>query len=439
MAGDVDTAEKLFLAGEFQKSFDLLQELTKDEKNGRAQYLLGLFYFYGIVVEENDDKFYELMDKAWDADEALSYIFLIYPHEEDKEKCHEFYVELIKQLRKWDKEGDVFSTYQIAMLYQRGMGVKLDLEKALAWHEKAAEKGLVMAMVDAGNLYLCENMPFSNPKKGYQWFLKGAALGYHEAEVHLGDCYYCGVGVEEDLEKAEICFQRAAAHGNVEACDALGTMYIMGEGGEADAKKAISYFQKGAKRGSSSCYFKWGDCYFFGRGTDRNYPKALELYEKAWDLGYVSAAASIGMMYIIGYLGENQEEVGFQWVQKAADAGDVNGMAYLGNCYADGLGTEPDREKAKTYLTQAADGGQIEAVSKLGELALEEENWFEAVKRFREAADQGYPRAENYLGICYAEGMGVPRNLRSAEEWFRRSEAQGDPDARILMKQYLGI
>lgn len=156
-------------------------------------------------------------------------------------------------------------------------------------------------------------------------------------------------------------------------------------------------------------------------------------------MGYTPAAAAIGMMYIMGLLGENQEELGFKWVQKAADAGDVNGLAYVGNCYAEGLGVSPDPYKAKSYLQEAADQGQIEAICKLGELAMQEENYFEAVKRFKEAADEGYVRAENFLGICYAKGFGVPRNLRMAEEWFRRSDEKGDPDAKVLMKEYLHL
>ena len=436
MAWDVQEAEQLFLQGDFEKSFTLLQDLVKNERNGRALYLFSLFYFYGILVPENDDTFTELIEKAWDADEALAGIFLLFPREHD-EKRTEAYRELMKLLREKAKDGDPFAMHQIGLLYQRGLGVKIDLEKSLQWHEKAGEKGLVIALVDAGNLYLSDT--FHEEKKAYQCYLKAAAKGYHEAEVHLGDCYYCGLGVEEDTEKAEVCFRRAMEHGNAEACDALGTIYVMGDGMEAREEEAIRCFEIGAQRGAASCYYKWADCYFFGRGTKVNYAKALELYEKAWDMGYVPAAASIGMLYIMGTAGEGQEELGFQWIQKAADAGDVNGLAYLGNCYADGLGTDRDIEKAKPYLHEAADQGQIEAISKLGEVAMEENNWFEAVKRFKEAADQGYPRAENFLGILYAEGMGVQKNLRSAEEWFRRSEAQGDPDARMLMKQYLGI
>lgn len=437
-------AESLFLQGKFQECFDALRVLVKDENDGRAQFLLSLFYFYGILVPEDNDQFGEYIDRAADAEEVLAFLFMIFPRESSKEKIEAFR-DLMKLLRDLAKEKDPFAMHQIGMMYERGLGVKADMEKALSWFERAADLGLVMAMVEAGKLYSNEDLPFYDARKAYVWYLKGAGLGYHEAELHLGDCYYVGFGVEEDVEKAEICFQRAADHGSHEACDALGTIYVLGDGAEPDFDKARKYFEMGAFAGDANCCYKLGDCYFYGRGTEVDLNSAKEWYERAWDLGSAAAAASLGMLHIIHADDGNDEEcekeqeLGFQWVQKAADAGDVNGLAYLGNCYAEGIGVAPDTEKAKTYLTEAANEGQIEAISKLGELALQEGNHFEAIKQFREAADQGYPRAENFLGICYAEGIGVPKNLRSSEEWFRRSDAQGDPDARILMKEYLKI
>ena len=437
-------AESLFLQGEFEKSFDALQVLTKDEKDGRAQFLLSMFYFYGILVPEDNDQFGECIDKATDAEEPLAFLFMIFLREKNKEQI-EAYRDLMKILRDLAKENDAFAMQQIGIMYERGLGVKADLATALSWFEQSSPLGLVMAMVDAGKLYGNEELPFSDARKAYLWYLRGAGMGYHEAELHLGDCYYVGFGVEEDPEKAEICFQRAADHGNHEACDALGTMYVLGDSAEPDFDKARKYFEMGAFAGDAGCCYKLGDCYFYGRGTEVDLESAKEWYERAWDLGSAAAAASLGMLHIIHSSDANDEdyekeqELGFQWVQKAADAGDVNGLAYLGNCYAEGIGVAPDTEKAKVYLTEAANEGQIEAISKLGELALQEGDHFEAIKQFREAADQGYPRAENFLGICYAEGIGVPKNLRSAEEWFRRSDAQGDPDARVLMKEYLKI
>ena len=183
--------------------------------------------------------------------------------------------------------------------------------------------------------------------------------------------------------------------------------------------------------------YKLGDCYFYGRGTEINYEKAMDLYLAAWDKGNVPAGRSIGRMHLLGLAKNSDASEGFRWIEKAADTGDIDAIASLGDCYVNGAGTEVDEEKGRTLLEEAAEQGQAEAICELGELALRDQDGDGAVRRFKEAAAQGYPRAENFLGLCYATGIGGTRNLRAAEECFRRSDAQGDPDAKLLMQQYL--
>src|SRR3974390_2748022 len=48
-----------------------------------------------------------------------------------------------------------------------------------------------------------------------------------------------------------------------------------------------------------------------------------------------------------------------------------------------------------------------------------EQNYADAVKWFRLAADQGLDRAQFVLGKSYETGWGVPRDYGEAERWFR--------------------
>lgn len=75
---------------------------------------------------------------------------------------------------------------------------------------------------------------------------------------------------------------------------------------------------------------------------------------------------------------------------KAADTGDIDAIASLGDCYVNGAGTEIDEEKGRTLLEEAAEQGQAEAICELGELALRDQDGDGAVRRFKEAAAQGY-------------------------------------------------
>ena len=49
---------------------------------------------------------------------------------------------------------------------------------------------------------------------------------------------------------------------------------------------------------------------------------------------------------------------------------------------------------------------------------------------FRKAADQGFAEAENNLGVLYANGEGVKKDLKQAKKWFEKAAAQGHPAAQ---------
>ena len=58
-----------------------------------------------------------------------------------------------------------------------------------------------------------------------------------------------------------------------------------------------------------------------------------------------------------------------------------------------------------------------------------EQDYFEAVKWFKEAADQGDVEAQLNLGYLYASGDGVTQSYPEAAKWYRLAAEQGDVDA----------
>ena len=55
----------------------------------------------------------------------------------------------------------------------------------------------------------------------------------------------------------------------------------------------------------------------------------------------------------------------------------------------------------------------------------------QAVEWIRKAADQGFARAQCYLGIMYDKGNGMPANNAEAVKWYRKAAEQGDIDAQF--------
>ena len=58
------------------------------------------------------------------------------------------------------------------------------------------------------------------------------------------------------------------------------------------------------------------------------------------------------------------------------------------------------------------------------------QNYAEALKWYRLAADQGDASAQNNLGVMYAKGQGVPQNYAEALKWYRLAADQGNASAQ---------
>ena len=56
-----------------------------------------------------------------------------------------------------------------------------------------------------------------------------------------------------------------------------------------------------------------------------------------------------------------------------------------------------------------------------------EQNYVEAVKLYRKAAEQGLALGQHNLGLMYNLGEGVPQDDVQAYAWFNIAAAQGQP------------
>jgi TPR repeat protein len=57
-----------------------------------------------------------------------------------------------------------------------------------------------------------------------------------------------------------------------------------------------------------------------------------------------------------------------------------------------------------------------------------------AAELYRKAAEQGDADAQNSLGKCYQNGIGVTKDLKKAADWFRKAAKQGDTEAQRTLQ-----
>lgn len=103
--------------------------------------------------------------------------------------------------------------------------------------------------------------------------------------------------------------------------------------------------------------------------------------------------------------------------------------------------SEQDAERAEKAITsgdlitgmqmlrKSAESGYAPAQARLGEILDKAEEDKDAVAWYRKAAEQGNAAGEFGLGMEYASGEGVPKDLELARLWVRRAADRGHQSA----------
>ena len=119
--------------------------------------------------------------------------------------------------------------------------------------------------------------------------------------------------------------------------------------------------------------------------------------------------------------------------KKDAESGDAEAQNNLGVMYNKGLGVPEDYAEAVKWYRLAADQGYADAQCNLGVMYDNgqgvPQDYAEAVKWTRLAADQGDAEAQGNLGVMYHDGRGVPQDYGEAYAWFSVAAAFGDANA----------
>ena len=248
-----------------------------------------------------------------------------------------------------------------------------------------------------------------------------AEQGNAHAQFDLGVMYERGLGVEQDYAEAMKWYRKAADQGDAHGQHGIAKLYSIGDGVPQDYVEAMKWDRKAADQGYANAQFTLGVNYYAGRGSQQDYGEALKLWRKAADQGDSSAQYWLGRIYKAG-LGVPQDyPEAMKWFLKAADQGDAGAQFELGVIYFTG-----------NY------GLKVDNTENLG--SLDGTNWVtpndyvDAAKWFRKAADQGDAYAQSDLGQMYEKGLGVGQDLAEAYFWYGLAKKQSPIPDEVIMK-----
>ena len=186
-----------------------------------------------------------------------------------------------------------------------------------------------------------------------------------------------------------------------------------------------------------------------GRKYVRPVPKQLTKLEylriDAEKKGQAKEQDELGMLYSTGTGGVEQSDLdAIKWFKAAADQGLANAQYHLGMKYADARSVMQSDVEAVKWFRMAAAQEWTDAQYQLGLMSLtgrgtKEENFEEAIRWFRKAAekghaaDRGHIAAQLQLGNMAYTGQGAAQDYAEAFKWYSGAAAQGDLNAQRLL------
>jgi len=136
---------------------------------------------------------------------------------------------------------------------------------------------------------------------------------------------------------------------------------------------------------------------------------------------------------------DEQLKATLQFFELLARARDGDSESQLAVATYVGGRPSPERHEAEKllWLEAAATEGNVEAMSALGLARHGREEYVEALRWFRKAAERGDPSAMVGIAVCLGHGQGVERDDVAATQWLTRAAEAGDPAAQFRLSYWL--
>ncbi len=173
--------------------------------------------------------------------------------------------------------------------------------------------------------------------------------------------------------------------------------------------------------------------YYDGLGVEPDIEIAISIYKKIIDerMGDDSingkAAYELGRIYSIE---TEDDESSFACYKLAADLEYEMAYIFVALDYESGDGVEPDSKKSLYWMKKACDSEDdvisAFAYHKLGEWYFDgtnccEEDPYKAFEYYKIAAEKGYPKAQNMVGVYYDNGEYVEQDSQKAVYWYKKA------------------
>ena len=192
--------------------------------------------------------------------------------------------------------GNTEAQYNLAVMYEEGQGVEVNLKEAVFWYQKSAQSGFPLAENNLGRMYQYGYGVEQSYTKAFMWYSKAVEQGNITAKNNLALLYDKGLGVDKDAHKAFSLYYENAEANDAQAQNSVGASYINGDGVAQSTQNAIYWFEKAAKQGNRLSQYNLGLIYGNGMDVIKDENKAMYWLTLSAKNGYEPAQSAIDIL-----------------------------------------------------------------------------------------------------------------------------------------------
>lgn len=327
--------------------------------------------------------------------------------------------------------------YRLALKLERGEGIEKDEEKARDLFAGAATSGLANAQCKYGILLEEGRLVTQKLQEALEFYQKAADQNHPEAQYRLALFYSKGVVVDQDHKKAFEYFQLSASEGHQEARYHLGVLVAEGRVVRKDNKYAFVLFQTVVKQEQISQKQRpFNEAPYLvdaryrlakfleegGYGVVRNEEQAFQLYEEIAGF-HQEAQFRLAKMYQEGKGILRYSERG-AFLSNAISKEDIENLEKVANTEVKAEKDEVKADKGETKANKDEVKVQKDETKSQNDHG-EVKNQKDPQKNKKEVA-LAQAQTQSHLALCYSLGIGVPKNLNKAVEYFKLAVQNGE-------------
>ena len=163
--------------------------------------------------------------------------------------------------------------------------------------------------------------------------------------------------------------------------------------------------------------------------VDGKIEEGKDLLEELYRRKYYRAGHTLSYGYGAGWFGAPDQKEYMALVYALVQKGYPAAFSDYGFCYDCGIGVKKSMRWALYWYRKAADLGVTAAMVNLTQIYLFRDEKYRDIKQgllyaFM-AADYEDEQAQNFLGLCYEEGIGVLKDYEKAYHWFSLAVENG--------------